>query len=358
MKEFNVQEKLIDTQCISIKDFFFHTDIHLTTEAEFYMAKYLTKFLSEEYGILFPNTTEVYNADNYIWTNHLFSGNFCYSSGKMFTQSDVFQTFVPNFDTELMLTFPDGTTRYGDFLTVMTNQYDNRTDSPYWVTNYGQWPTLYYEYDNLNFPNAPRLLVLCDSMFMRANTFLALNASHVTILDPRYINGNEYVIDCLLDSDFDAVIVCHTDYFNNNLFLSSISLPEVVKNSQEVSYFGMWLDLANDYNLNSSTSPQGEIPIQLLDDSNIISMAGWAADFTVNQPLSALYLKVGDKTVRCNYGLERTSVSDYFGIDALKNTGFEVQFPKSYLDDKKEIDFIQVGADGTYRFEPVKYGFF
>lgn len=55
-------------------------------------------------------------------------------------------------------------------------------------------------------------------MFMRANTFLALNTSRLTVFDPRYINGSEDAINCLLDDDYDAIIICHVEYFNNVKF--------------------------------------------------------------------------------------------------------------------------------------------
>ena len=46
---------------------------------------------------------------------------------------------------------------------------------------------------------------------MRAQTFLALNAAHVTVLDPRYFNGTDYLSMCLKDSGnpYDAVIICY-----------------------------------------------------------------------------------------------------------------------------------------------------
>lgn len=351
--EFNVQEKVIDQGLISHNDFFLHTDIHLTTEAEFLMAKCLTEYLTNKYSIAFPNSDVVYNSDMYNWQDHVFCGNFCGSSGNLFAGVDIFQTFVPKFDVEMKLNFPDGNVRQGSFIDVMTNQYDE--GDPYWVTNYGQWPTLYYMYDNLKCQNAPKLLVLCDSMFMRSNTFLALNSSHLTVLDPRYINGNEYVIECLLDYDYDAVIICHTDYFNNNLFLSDVVLPQNVLPNNEISYKGMWLDNINTTDLNSSEYTQGEIFKSMYQDSQTVFLNGWAADFNVYMPLSALYIQVGDKRIKCQYGIERTSVSDYFQNENLKMTGFNVTFPKNYLDNVDKIEFIQVGNDGAYSFEMVEY---
>ncbi len=192
-------------------------------------------------------------------------------------------------------------------------------------------------------------------MFMRSNTFLALNAARLTVLDPRYINGNEYVINCLLDDDYDAVIICHTDYFNNNLFLGDKNIPETTIPSNETSYKGMWLDNVNSVDLNTGGYIAGQIPKRLYQDGETVFFNGWAADFNAGMPLSAFYLKAGDKIVKCQYGIERTSVSDVFQNENLKMTGFNITIPKSYLDDVNKIEFIQVGYDGTYRFETVEY---
>lgn len=355
MDELNIKELMIDTGIISLEDYFFHTDCHLTTKAEFYMAKILTEHLSNKYGLEFPNTDEIYNLNNYDLSDHDFWGGFSGSCGKNYIAPDNFQTFIPRFDTQMRLTMPDGNVREGGFIDVMTNQYDSRSDSPYWVTNYGQWPTLYYEYDNLKYPDSPRLLVICDSMFMRSNTFLALNASHITVLDPRYIRGKEYIIDCLLKDSFDAAIICHIDYFNNNLFLSEPTVPEKILDSQTVPYNGMWLDYVNNNDLNNNNSTPGEIKKSYYANNEIVVFNGWAADFNANKPLSALYVKLGEKLVKCDYGSERTGVSDFFNNSDLTMTGFYVEIPKSYFDGLNELEFIQIGNDGTYRFEGVKY---
>lgn len=353
VNEFNCKERLIDTGIISHNDFFLHTDIHLTTQAEFIMAKSLTEYLTDEFSIAFPDSETVYDQNMYDWQGYEFCGNFCGYTGKKYAGVDTFQTFMPKFETQMKITLPDGNIKQGAFADVMTNGYGE--DTTYWITNYGQWPSLYYTYDNLKYPYGPKFLVLADSIFMRANTFLALNASRLTVFDPRFISGNEYVIHCLLDDDYDAVIICHTDYFNNNLFISDIDLPETVIPCSNISYKGMWLDNVNSIDLNSGEYEQGKILKSMYLDGKTVYFNGWAADFNVNMPLSALYLKAGDKLIKCNYGIERTSVSDYFQNENLKMTGFNVSIPVSYIEDIDKIEYILVGNDGSYRFETVEY---
>lgn len=92
-------------------------------------------------------------------------------------------------------------------------------------------------------------------------------------------------------------------------------------------------------------------------DAILVKLTGWAADFKNGRPLSALYLKVGDKIIECSYGAEDKSVSAHFQNDNLKNVGLSVTFPTSYLrgGEINEISFIQISYDGTYQYEPITY---
>ncbi len=352
----DLQEKLVETSLVPYDEFFLHTDVHLGSKTEFAIAKLITEHLTEKYSVVFPNTDKAYDYNMYDWKDYNFCGNLCNSSGRLYNGTDIFQTFEPKFDTHLKLTIPAANTvREGSFYDVMTNGYDTIDGNPYWITNYGHFLQAYYFYENLLLPDAPKLLVICDSMFMRTNTFLTLNASHVTVVDPRVYDGIDHVTACLNEKDYDAVIIGDTGFLNNFSFGRKFNIPESVLASQQVSYNGMFLDLVNDVDLNINGSIPGEINPQYYQNSDTVSLIGWAADFNVNKPLSKLYLKIGERTIECRYGLERGSVSDFFQNQDLKMTGFEVSFPKEYLDGVDKLEFIQVGNDGTYRFETVTY---
>lgn len=122
---------------------------------------------------------------------------------------------------------------------------------------------------------------------------------------------------------------------------------------QESFYLGMWLDSMNNYGMEE----QGKISTELLKGEDSVTLVGWAADFQAMQPLSALYLKIGDRMLQCQYGIARESVSSYLGIDALLHTGFEITFPAAYLTDgaASELQFIQISADGSHQFAPASY---
>ena len=162
----------------------------------------------------------------------------------------------------------------------------------------------------------------------------------------------------------DVVIFSCSERFINPLLLQQANvpylsdendLPKNIISCKDISYKDMWLDNVNSIDLNTEGYIAGQIPKKLYQDAQTVFFNGWAADFNVNMPLSALYLKAGDKIIRCQYGIERTSVSDFFQNENLKMTGFNVTIPKTYLDGVDKIEFIQGGYDGSYRFEAVEY---
>ncbi len=61
--------------------------------------------------------------------------------------------------------------------------------------------------------------------------------------------------------------------------------------------------------------------------------------------------------MQCEYGLERRDVSRHYQNERLQAVGFSVTFPASYLrnGEVRELSFVQVGTDGTYRYAPVTY---
>ena len=191
------------------------------------------------------------------------------------------------------------------------------------------------------------------------NENLKMTGFNVTI-PKSYLDGVDKIEFIQVGNDgtyrFESVEykVVDTGSFDNNLVLGNIDIPDNVKPLQDIQYYGMWLDNVNGVDFNVGHT-QGEITKALYQDSNVVEFIGWAADFTVNKPLSALYLKIGERILKCEYGVERTSVSDHFQNPDLMMTGFEISFPTEYLKEINEIEFIQVGNDGTYTFEPIKY---
>lgn len=339
------------------REYFFPTDVHLTTKAEYCSAKLITDYLSKAYSVPFPMSDVVYNPANWEWSQQEWLGGFGRLGGRSFSGADTFTTFLPNFETQMRLTVPEaGIVKMGDFYEVMTSGYEaSGSEDAYWVTNYGQWPQPVYTYQNLLLEEGPRLLVICDSFALRTNTFLAMNASALTVLDPRYFNGKDYLAEYLSVNSYDAVVVLGgSSGFYSCHFVSDFGLDKLeVKGGQAEGYSGMYINFCN----NIWLYDQGVIPSILIEGSNELSLSGWAADFSAAKPLSALYVKAGGMVLKCDYGAPRGDIASYFNNQDFLNTGFSVKIPKDFLSAQNvaEIQFIEVSTDGSYRFEPVSY---
>jgi hypothetical protein len=130
--------------------------------------------------------------------------------------------------------------------------------------------------------------------------------------------------------------------------LSDLPIKARVKTGVGFKGGGMWLDYSNGEVI---TNPQ-EVRLQTGADCNLV---GWAFDVDATQPLKALYVKAGGALFECNYGIKRTSVSNYFKNQDLINTGFSVTIPGAYLVGVSEVDFIMLNTDGSYLYESVAY---
>lgn len=173
-------------------------------------------------------------------------------------------------------------------------------------------------------------------------------------------------VDCQLDSlvQPDVVIFGCSERYIDEVLLRPVGIPQMVDalpalpqrtmiSEQEYGQWmgkdGIWLDSSNGQLI------AGIGPISIQSGGGAVTINGWAADFTANAPFSALYLKVGDRILKCDYGQEHASVADHFGKESLRDTGFEVAFPREYLEDGAvtEISFFGVSADGQALYQPV-----
>jgi len=356
-------EALLESEALapSREEFFFHTDVHLFTYAEFWMSHYLAKYLSDNHGIQFQMADQVFDKGQYEVSQYEFLGNTARSAGRFFAGTDCFENYIPRFKTEMTLIDKSGVqTRTGNFQSVVMNGYENRKAIDlytYWITNYGQYPKPYYQYQNNLNPNAPQLLVIADSLFMRGTAFLSLVCSNVTVVDIRYMEQVPYVEQALAERNYDAVIICGSskDFLESAFTVNTVvpDLPERPAQTADhwIGTHGICVDSCNGTRIGNAEE------ISLASEATAVTLVGWAADFNALRPLDALYLQVGDINIQCNYGIERTSVSDHFNNGALKDTGFTVTFPTSYLQNGQvdELRFVQIGADGSCRYEPVPY---
>lgn len=355
----------VDETAPSFDEFYFRTDGHCSTKSEFWMAKTLVNHLQNCYGIDFFNAQQVFDLEQYNITNHEFLGNEGRSVGEFFAGIDNFEIYMPKFETDLELINPSMSERKsGSFDKVMLNGYENKEDSnkyTYWVTNYGRFTSPYYKYIN-KCPNndSPKILLISDSVFWRGASYLTLACKELTILDPRYFNGNEYVAQLLSLEHYDAVVVVAISSLNYIAkFSAHLEMPEMpVKNMISQEEYGKWIGNQGTRIVScNGRYVGGQTDITLDSKEMKVTLCGWAADFYADKPLQELYLQIGNVTKKCEYGIEQSNVVDYFGKDSLLKTGFKVEFPVTYLKDdpNAKIAFIGVSADGKYLYEPIKY---
>jgi hypothetical protein len=201
---------------------FYHTDGHATTEFEIHVLdKLLTELDKLSSGnISFHARKEVLNLDNYTVISKPFLGNFSRSVGKYYTYKDIFNMYVPRFDTKLTVrnhAIPSESSyapeESGSFQEVLLNGSEqNIGQDPldvYWVINYLQFPSPYYDIFNSN--GNKNFLVIMDSHGLRTAAYLSLLASQTTVVDPRYQGNNNYVAQALETNEYDAVIVIQGD---------------------------------------------------------------------------------------------------------------------------------------------------
>lgn len=351
-----------DADAPTFDEFFFKTDVHCSTYGEFWMAKTIAEYLTRSASLVFPNGDTIFDLSHYTVSSHEFLGNTSRSSGEFFTKADQFEIYKPTFDVSLTLDDPSRLEfKTGSFEDVMLNGYEEETDGSkytYWVLNYGRYPSPYYKYVNHTVgDDAPKILIVSDSAFMRGTTYLALGCKELTVLDPRFFGAEEYLAPELVATEYDAVVVmgCSNGFYSTS-FASKLELPDAPTVSMvSPEEYGQWIgdhgicvDTCNGRETSSTA------PLQVERDRSF-TLQGWAADFSADAPFSALYLQVGDALLKCDYGAELAGMVSHFDKESLLKSGFAVTVPWACLQDGAvtEISFIAVSADGQALYQPV-----
>jgi hypothetical protein len=326
----------------------FKTDVHLTTNAEFRLAQAIAESLHEK-GIVFDGIDDIFNVMNYNIVGYDFIGNLR-AGGRYFTWGiDKFELYIPKYNTNLLLYNPSGNIlKKGKYEQTVMNGYEHSPDISeytYWVINYMQHPSPYYTIDNFASNNKTRLLVIMDSLSMRAITFLTPGVKHITVIDPRVQYSNYYLQLALKTNNYDAIIIAGSTSFLQSAQMWN--LYEMDGINQDYGNGGMWIDYCNGVFLYGKELSVGA--------DEALRLSGWAIDTNSLKPLLALYVSIGDKIVQCIYGNAHEGVASTFSNPELTNVGFEVTIPKEILYNQPEIAFIMISSDGSHQYKPVYY---
>ena len=102
---------------------------------------------------------------------------------------------------------------------VCLNGYENspQNEYTYWVTDYLRFQCPYYVIDNKDVSDGPEICLITDSIGYRTISLMSLTCSKITIIDPRFFGGTDYIMKAFSEHKFDAVVVY--EQFLNNLAL-------------------------------------------------------------------------------------------------------------------------------------------
>lgn len=225
-------------------------------------------------------------------------------------------------------------------------------ESGFSSTSKDQWKS-YNHYINSD-KSLPKALIVGDSftwMYLLPN--IAESFSELTYI--HYLDAESFsnlinyfnpdiVIYATLENDFSGIMNVSPEMLTG--YDSLAQLP-VMAPPQE---FGlMWLDYCNKILLKK----QGEITIN--PSQPLVTMSGWALDPKNNSTADSIYITVGDKYYKGNYGIERTSVTDYFKNNSLTYCGFNFYIKTEDLIKAGKFSFFIIAKDKTYQYGPVEY---
>ena len=330
---------------------YFKSDMHADTESQVESMYVLVNYLEETYGITFENKElmNVYDTNLFTKTSYPLVGGYCRSIGKYFAGMDTFNLYIPNYKTDFSVkSYDDGIVRNGGF-EVLARIPDEIDDYTYWITVMGYYGYSMYKITNNGNPDGPKLAVVMDSSNLSGVCYLSLICSEVLVYDPRWSQDTRFsnrLKECV--SEYDALVI---DTIDNCLDSCSIYEPAVLPEQMISEY-----DRPVIYNVDEF----GGFPIKdgckfLVDESkDFIYMKGWAYDSVRCCGFDYMLLKIGDRMIRCNYGLDTVGK---LGNSALDHTGFEVWIPMEMFQEEGTIELIGVGEDGTWYYPPLEFDY-
>lgn len=359
MDDNNIDNIDIGGECIDSSDampkdkFFFKTDLHLTTDAEMWVGEKLLAYLNKNTSC--DIDPDIFEPETYRKESYAFRGNLAREGGKHFTEADEFDIYIPDYETSFLLSNPlQNVEKTGVFEDTVMNSYTRLGEIDeyiYWVTNYLQFTSPYYSIIN-NLKDKNNILIIMDSMCFRTVSYLSLGCHKVTVLDPRYFGGTNYIDVALKNDNYDAVIVCHqSSLFGNSFFpeqeqkerLNSLKFEDSATTHSLDFCNGIWTENKNILNV-SKTAPYMEL-------------SGWSADFYAGLPASEMYVAIGSHILKCDYGIQSPSLAEYFNNSNLYYGGFNIKIPLDLIR-AENVDKLQlwvVSADGQMVFKTSDY---
>lgn len=316
---------------------FYKTDTHWTHKGSYAAYHYIADDL-KKYGIISNDPVDVDFTEGY-WTGEFSS---MLGSKGLLSKEKTFVAQWTKHSAEI-----DSGSKYERINELCSQNPDSK-----------QYDLYFYENPEIR---GKTLLVYGDSQWSPSRNIVLWLSEHFRETISTRVRSPNIAIDAIAQPN--VVIYGCSERMISRLLLRELTVPErselpdlPEKTMVDPETYGEWIanqgicvDSCNDKRVG------GKRDIQLDTNALSVKLKGWAADFCSNAPFKELYLQVGDIIIKCQYGIERTSVVDHFKKDSLLNTGFQVEFPAAYLGSAPdtEIAFIGVSADGQYLYQPV-----
>lgn len=197
-------------------------------------------------------------------------------------------------------------------------------------------------YQTARFENSsselPSVVVAGDSQFEEERNMPLLLAQYFSAVTYHRLRECNTTIDAMVDPDI-VMFTCSERHIYKTL-LSKIpgnfraELPRLeTRTAQKVKrYHNMHIDKIN----GKAPEKQGEFVIDM--NAEKFTLVGWSVDLDSGAALSDLYIKIGDNTFRCDYGIKRKGVAEHYGSNDYLYSGFEAEIDMSYFYDEKRHD--------------------
>lgn len=203
----------------------------------------------------------------------------------------------------------------------------------------------YYKNQNKDLPKA---IIVGDSfiwMFMLPN--ISESFSEVVFIHYSDMDNLEMLTDLI-----NPNIVMFAALEGNEWSLADYKVNDNSIDKLKVKYlkdkFTFALDYVNQKLVNS-------INIEIDNENEFTHLEGWAADIEKGTVAKSVYIQVGSKFIKANYGIEKQSVVDYFKNENLLKTGFTADIKTEDIIKAGGFTICVISNDGLYKYNSNKW---
>ena len=211
--------RLFEADGYHVKDYFYKTDHHWTTEAGLYATRAMANYINNEFGY----DMKVDNLDedkfDYVTYDNLWLGETGRKMSKTWVgKLDSFTKITPKYDTSFEFSFVgDDVSTSGDFsMFIDETGLDGSQDLYEYSAHYAYLGSEDKRVICNKDVDGPKILLIRDSFSTVVAPFLSLTTSEVVIWNPR--SNPDGLLDYIRDNDFDVVLLALTDYWSEEIW--------------------------------------------------------------------------------------------------------------------------------------------